>query len=34
MLAGLRHEVFHYAGGHVWTAELRGRIHKVLDKLG
>jgi predicted esterase len=31
---GLRHEIFHYAGGHVWTAELRGRIHKVLDKLG
>jgi predicted esterase len=31
---GLPHEVFHYAGGHVWTAELRGRIHQALDKLG
>jgi predicted esterase len=30
---GLRHEVFRYAGGHVWTAELRGRIHQALDKL-
>jgi predicted esterase len=29
----LRHEVFRYAGGHVWTAELRGRIHQALDKL-
>ena len=30
---GLPHEIFRYAGGHVWTAELRGRIHRVLDKL-
>ncbi len=30
---GLRHEVFRYAGGHVWTAELRGRIHQMLDTL-
>jgi len=29
----LRHEIFHYAGGHAWTAELRGRIHQALDKL-
>jgi len=30
---GLPHEIFRYAGGHVWTAELRGRVHQVLDKL-
>ena len=30
---GLPHEVFHYAGGHVWTAELRGRMRQALDTL-
>lgn len=30
---GLRHEVFHYAGGHVWTAELRARMRQALDAL-
>ena len=30
---GLRHEVFRYRGGHFWTAELRDRLHQVLDEL-
>jgi predicted esterase len=30
---GLRHEVFRYRGGHVWTAELRDRLRQVLDEL-
>jgi predicted esterase len=30
---GLRYEIFRYAGGHAWTAELRGRIHQVLNTL-
>jgi predicted esterase len=30
---GTRNEVFRYRGGHEWTAELRDRLHQVLEQL-
>ena len=30
---GIRSEVFRYRGGHEWTAELRERVHQLLERL-